>query len=659
MKAGKIKSLIFVIFGCFYAFFAYSATSLFSDYGQIQNVQNYSTNPFWTPNSPYNQKMPQPVYVQGTNISGEECVKVIQSAVSMQCMARDNCKNTSLSDIRPAVIVQLSNLPNKAYSTACIGYLDTVYESYVSQYGNNAPTGRIGFPSGTVPNPALNNNNAPVIQNPYEIKTPQWQQEINERSNELQKLQQQNGAGNIGLSATAFPTTYADLSFTERMANDAAGYEPFKDKSAYKTIKAQNVDEWCQGHSSAPECKDWAEAQRAASGSASTQNKDKKTLNAELQKAVSVIVNALNPKDEQQKTFLTALVTQYVTKWDKGESVVLDDKFVYDFLSDEDRLTRYKAGLVSLTGSAFNEDLKINLDWDEILRYISSVLDTTNRMRGALVCENNRSLQMGIDVAMWAATIYSLGSMATVQAGVKVGASAGLKALAKGAAKIGAQAAATSLSTTGRTLLKEGTGLLIGKAVEKFSLELAGKLLTTGVKTIGKNLLTKRSALLAAGAIAYQTKGKQSLADSMEPKGGFNKRAAGFLYSLVDSEPSTAMVNCQDLDKGEGCYHICGSGRAPNDDLNTKVFKPVMGKMYCVDKDDYTLYEIDTKKPLMMNDNQYKQIVDKIHSSIVDKGHCDWNEDDIDMYVGSYMYDPDTLEPSSELIVEDVIRLDD
>ena len=257
MKAGKIKSLFAFIIGCFYAVCAYSATSLFSDYGQIQNVQNYSTNPLWSPNAPYNQKMPQPVYVQGNAVTTDECIRVIQSAVAFQCAARDNCRNTQLTDIRPAIIVQLSNLPGKAYGTACAGYLDSVFESYVAQYGNNAPTRQVAFPDSTIPNPSINNNSNTIqIKNPYEIKTPQWQQEINERSRELQELQSENGAGNYGLSATAFPTTYNDLSFTDRMANEAAGYAPYKDKSAYKTIEVKNAKEWCAGHDG-PECDEY------------------------------------------------------------------------------------------------------------------------------------------------------------------------------------------------------------------------------------------------------------------------------------------------------------------------------------------------------------------------------------------------------------------
>ena len=257
MKAGKIKSLFIFIVGCFYAMCAHSAVSLFSDYGQIQNVKNYSTNPFWSPNAPYNQKLPQPVYVQGNAVTTEECINVIQSAVAFQCAARDNCRNTALTDIRPAIIVQLSNLPGKAYSTACAGYLDSAFESYVAQFGNNAPTRQVAFPAGTVPNSTLNNTNTIQIKNPYEVKTPQWQQEINERSRELQELQSENGADNYELSATAFPTTYNDLSLAERMENEAIGYEPYKDKSAYKTIEVKNGQDWCKEHPGSKECKEY------------------------------------------------------------------------------------------------------------------------------------------------------------------------------------------------------------------------------------------------------------------------------------------------------------------------------------------------------------------------------------------------------------------
>ena len=258
MKKNFLKSLLCAVFCGFYAINATAATSLFSDYGQIQNVQHYSTNPFWTPNSPYNQRMPQPVYVQGADLTAEDCFKVVQSLVSVQCMARDNCKNTTLSDIRPTIMVQLSNLPGNNYVSACSGYIDGVFESYVAQYGNALPNRAVAFPAGTTPNQNLNGNSGVIqIENPYKQIPAKWQMEIKERSNELQQLQKQNGAGSEHLSATAFPTTFEDLSFSERMAVKAEGYEPYKDASAYVIPNFVNKTEWCNGAGSgSPECSD-------------------------------------------------------------------------------------------------------------------------------------------------------------------------------------------------------------------------------------------------------------------------------------------------------------------------------------------------------------------------------------------------------------------
>ena len=623
MKVGKIKSLLIAIFGCFYAVFAYSATSLFSDYGQIQNVQNYSTNPFWTPNSPYNQKMPQPVYVQGTAISNEECVKVLQSAVSMQCMARDNCKNTSLSDIRPAVIVQLSNLPNKAYSTACIGYLDTVYESYVAQYGNNAPTGRVNFPNATTPNPSLNNN-APVIQNPYEIKTPKWQQEINERSQELQRLQSQTNSVNTGLTATAFPTTYADLSFSERMANDAEGYAPYKGTTAYKTINVTyNTAEWCSNHAGAPECKEYEEEKRKAeqakraanttnTSAGNKQNTKDNFTSKEQRLAASEIVKLLQPENEAQKEFFTALAAEYTAEKSKNSSLMLNGQFIFDFFSsDANRINTFKNGLQNLANKQPVKTGDIDINWIETMEIVSTVLDDSKKRYGAMVCENNRSYQAGIDAVLWGTTVVS--AVATFWAG-------------------GAGGAASAAAVTGV------------KATVKAAVKGAIK---AGIKY---------AALAAAGAIIIKTKGTYA-ANDVSPS-DFAKSSAGFIYSLVDSEPRTDIINCQGLDLNEKCYSPCNqAGDKTQDELNKQVLYPVMGKNYCVGAADYTLYEINTRTPLMMTPEQYNAVKNNL-PKIQDKGGCDWNEDDIDMFIGSYLYDPNTFEPSTHLLIEEVIRLD-
>lgn len=281
MKKSYFKSLLIVFVCAFCGLVARAAVPIFSQYGQIQNVQNYSTNPFWSPNAPYNQRLPQPVYVQGADLNADDCIKVVQSLVAAQCMARDNCKNTDLTEIRPTIMVQLSNLPGANYVSACSGYLDGVFESYVQQYGNTLPNRPTAFPSATVPNPDLNDSGGIKFENPYKQQPTKWQMEIRERSEELQSLQNENGADNYNVSATDFPMTYQDVSFYERMENERAGLEPYKDMVAYKTINANPEAEWCSdsSHYNSAECaaykaKQEAAAQAVASQTAATQNQE-------------------------------------------------------------------------------------------------------------------------------------------------------------------------------------------------------------------------------------------------------------------------------------------------------------------------------------------------------------------------------------------------
>lgn len=192
MISTPIKFLPIVVFGVFCAICANAAPSLFSNYGQIQNVQNYSTNPFWTPNSPYNQKLPQPVYVQGADLNAEDCINIVQPLIYVQCTARNNCQDTKLSDIRPTIMVQLSNLPGNNYVSACAGFIDGIFESYIAQNANTV-TKQVAFPTETVPNQNIYSGNN-LIQNPYKQQTPKWQQEIDQRAQELEELQAQNAA---------------------------------------------------------------------------------------------------------------------------------------------------------------------------------------------------------------------------------------------------------------------------------------------------------------------------------------------------------------------------------------------------------------------------------------------------------------------------------
>ena len=253
MEKHTTVSLLSAVMAVLAAFDANAGVSLFSDYGQIQNVQKYSSNPFWTPNSPYNQRLPQPVYVQGADLNAGDCIKVVQSKVAVQCMARDNCRNTKLADIRPTIMIELSNLPGNNYVSACSGYIDSVFESYVQQYGSSLPNRGVAFPTATEPNQNLNDNGI-QIKNPYQQTTPKWKSEYMERSNELAALQRENGAGTEHLEHNDFPATFNDLSFAARsqFAND--DYAIYKDLDTYKGLKALDDEEWCNEHPTSKEC---------------------------------------------------------------------------------------------------------------------------------------------------------------------------------------------------------------------------------------------------------------------------------------------------------------------------------------------------------------------------------------------------------------------
>ena len=255
MKRGLKTFLLPAIICGFPALSVAASVSLFSDYGQIQNVQNYSSNPFWSPDSPYNQRLPQPVYVQGAAVKTNECQNIVQSLVAAQCISRNNCKNTQLSDIRPAIMVQLSNLPGKNYVSSCSGYLDEIFNDYVKQYAVGISGGNVGFPAATTPNPDMQNTGS-ITTAKVAKPVPKWQQEINERTQELQALHQQTG-NNTSLSATEFPTTYADRSFSDKIQDTVKSYEPYKNLNAYKMPNFVSEDQWCPSHKDAPECEEW------------------------------------------------------------------------------------------------------------------------------------------------------------------------------------------------------------------------------------------------------------------------------------------------------------------------------------------------------------------------------------------------------------------
>lgn len=384
------------------------------------------------------------------------------------------------------------------------------------------------------------------------------------------------------------------------------------------------------------------------------------------QQLLSYIVNQVfGPDTKAQETFFTDLAAAYIAANKSDATARLDDAFVINFLGTGNNFEKYKSALVDLTGTDKDDELGIDVTWDDVLIEISNVQDTTNKMHGALVCENNRSWQVTIDGVGWAATaaaavatFYAGGAGGTAVVAGKAAIGTGLKAAAKGMAKVGGKAAAKNMSKRGGKILAK-TAIQLGlKANMRGYVNYAGRgVLKTGVKNyakaVGANLLKKKTIAATAGALVYQVGGNLAK-NSKSTK----------LYGLVSSDLNKDIVNCQGLDHNEGCYSVCGDANIGGDDLNTKALQPVLGKTYCVNPDDYALYEINANGTrgniILMTNNQWKQIRTKIEQSVKDKGKCDWNEDDIDMYVGYYMYDPDTLEISDEnMVIDDIIRLDD
>ena len=238
-------SLLFALCSLFFINCATAQSNTpFSKYGMIQNVQNYSSNPFWNPNGPYNQRMPTVVYATGPDVETDDCQNIVSYLVATECNARNKCISTQLSDIRPSIMLQLSQMPGGTYATACGGYVDTTFDQYVKQNAVAAPSAGAAFPTATGMG-TKNNDSTFEIKNPFSPKLQEWQMEILDRKQELKDLQAANGVSAPHVvRTTEFPTTYADLSFSERMENAKTGYEPYKDARAFKEIKIESQEDY-------------------------------------------------------------------------------------------------------------------------------------------------------------------------------------------------------------------------------------------------------------------------------------------------------------------------------------------------------------------------------------------------------------------------------
>lgn len=387
---------------------------------------------------------------------------------------------------------------------------------------------------------------------------------------------------------------------------------------------------------------------------------------------VATIVNILGPDTEGQKQFFEALATAYVNANKADETARLNDAFVLDFLGTDDNFQKYRTVVRDLTGESVNADLGIDVNWDDVLTEISIVLDKVEQKRGLMVCENNRSYQFGIDAVGWIATavaavltFYAGGAGGAAVAAGRAAIGTGLKAAAKGITKLGGKASAKKLSKAGSKQLAKSAVKLKLKQDTRGWVNYAGKgVLKTGVKNfvkvVGGNLKNKWTWLAGTGAAIWGL-------------GNATTSAGTTFYSLLSSNLDKEFLNCHDLDHNEGCYTVCGDGMG-DDYINQYALKPVLNKTYCVNPQDYAMYEINpdgTRGSLLTFDaNKQSAILSRLKQHVQDKSTgsnmfnrgkgCDYNEDDIDMYFGFYVYDPDTLEISDEaMVIDDAIRLDD
>ena len=229
---------------------AWAGPAVMSKYGTIQGVDGYSTNPFWSSNtSTYSNRMPVPVYENGPDVQTDECLKIVSNFVSAQCNALNNCADTSLSDIRPAIILQLSRMSGGNYATSCSGYLDEIFRQYKQAHQTPGASATFPTPSTTAKAATTNTNKSAVpLNNFFDAQKPAWAIEMQERTTELSEFQADNEKFHPELVPMDFPKTYADLSFGERMANNKAGYEPYQGKSAFKPMAIETHEEYMTRH---------------------------------------------------------------------------------------------------------------------------------------------------------------------------------------------------------------------------------------------------------------------------------------------------------------------------------------------------------------------------------------------------------------------------
>lgn len=70
------------------------------------------------------------VYSLNNTVSRDDCKRAVKNIIEKVCNDYDDCKTTTLADVRPTIMIKLSTLPGNNYASSCVNYIDNIYENY-------------------------------------------------------------------------------------------------------------------------------------------------------------------------------------------------------------------------------------------------------------------------------------------------------------------------------------------------------------------------------------------------------------------------------------------------------------------------------------------------------------------------------------------------
>ena len=225
-------------------------------------------------------------------------------------------------------------------------------------------------------------------------------------------------------------------------------------------------------------------------------------------------------------------------------------------------------------------------------------------------------------------------------------------------------------TTANKTAIQDAIKLLDDKAGKKVARTTANKAVTTEIRAANATAdaaIAEYTAEHAAAQTALnKALAKFAISTPIATLGGLAS-----VYSYLQSDLNTQIMNCKKTKANSGCYLSCNkdSLSGPTDDLNTKVFKPILGANLCIDEEtNFALRKIDDNGLSTAGDvfittsDKWEKIKQKIAQDVANQGNCDWRINDVDMYVATPLYDPETLEPAEDgatgLLI-DAVRIDD